>query len=92
MGSGRHAIWDQHNRKHLFVDHADRGITEAQVSYVVENASYDNVAPDPNHGTTIALCRVGRRVLSVAWVTRSRGGCFPVHAHWAGRRERKSLK
>jgi hypothetical protein len=26
LGSGRHAIWDKRNRKHLFVDHADRGI------------------------------------------------------------------
>jgi hypothetical protein len=91
VGTRRHAIWDEHNRKPLFVDHADRGITEAQVTYVVENATDDNIAPDPRHGTTIALCRIGRRVLSVAWVVRPRGGCYPVHAHWAGRRERKSL-
>jgi hypothetical protein len=80
-----------HNRKHLFVDHVDRGITEAQVTYVVENATDDNIAPDPRHGRTIALCRIGRRVLSVAWLVRPRGGCYPVHAHWAGRRESDSL-
>lgn len=91
MESGRHAIWDKHNRKHLFVDHADRGIREARVTHVVENARDDNIASDPKRGTTIALCRVGRRVLSVAWVVRSRGS-YPVHAHWAGRRERGSLK
>jgi hypothetical protein len=45
VGTRRHAIWDEHNRKHLFVDHADRGITEAQVTYVVENATDDNIAP-----------------------------------------------
>jgi hypothetical protein len=45
VGPRRHAIWDKQNRKHLFVDHADRGITEAQVTYVVENATDDNIAP-----------------------------------------------
>ena len=64
---------------------------EAAVRVAVENATDDNIAPDPRYGTTIALCRIGRRVLSVAWIVRPRGGCYPVHAHWAGRRERDSL-
>jgi hypothetical protein len=69
--------WDKENRKHLFLDHAERGITEAQVNYAVENATDENIAPDPQHGTTVGLCRVGRRVLSVAWITRPGGLVLP---------------
>ncbi|HEX4579595.1 MAG TPA: hypothetical protein VH498_06290 [Candidatus Dormibacteraeota bacterium] len=88
----RRVSWDTNNRKHIVVDHAERGITEEQVTYAVENAVDENVAPDPIRGTTVGLCRIGRRVLAVAWVTRPGGWCYPVHAHWAGRKERRAVK
>jgi hypothetical protein len=57
--SRRWVSWDTENRKHLFVDHAERGITEEQVNYAVENASDENIAPDPTHGTTVACLELG---------------------------------
>ena len=92
MASRRRVSWDSANRKHILLDHAERGISEEKVTYAVENALDENVAPDALHRTTVGLCRIGRRVLAVAWVTRRGGWCYPVHAHWAGRRERRTLK
>ena len=92
VASRRRVSWDGANRKHILVDHAERGISEEEVTYAVENALDANVAPDPGRGTTVGVCRIGRRVLAVAWVARPGGWCYPVHAHWAGRRERRSLK
>ena len=62
VGSRRQVSWDSANRKHILVDHAERGISEEQVTYAVENALDENVAPDPLHRTTVGLCRIGRRV------------------------------
>lgn len=92
MASVRRVSWDAANRKHILVDHAERRISEDQVTYAVENALDENVAPDPKHLTMVGLCRIGRRVLAVAWVVRPGGWCYPVHAHWAGRRERRTLQ
>lgn len=92
MAPRRRVSWDAANRRHIVIDHAERRISEEQVTDAVENALAENVAPDPAHGTTVGLCRIGRRVLAVAWVVRPGGWCYPVHAHWAGRRERETLR
>lgn len=92
MAAPRRVIWDADNRKHLLVDHADRGVNEAQITYAVVSAKEDNVFPDSSHGTMVGMCAVGRRVLTVAWIIRPGGGCYPVHAHWAGKRERRLLR
>lgn len=92
MPAPRRVKWDDTNRRHLLVDHADRGMTEDQVTYAIEHADEINVADDLVHGTTVALCRIDDRVLAVAWMTLPDGRCYPVHAHWAGRRERGMLQ
>ena len=45
MAAQRRVSWDTANRKHLFVDHAERGITEEQVNYAVENARAETSHP-----------------------------------------------
>jgi hypothetical protein len=74
--------WDSANRKHILVDHADRSISEERVTYAVENALDENVAPIGYTALPLGLCRVGRRVLAVAWVVRPGRWCYPVPAHW----------
>jgi hypothetical protein len=58
MAGRRRVSWDDDNRRHLFIEHAERGITQDQVTFAVENATNENVAPDLKHGTIVGLCRL----------------------------------
>jgi hypothetical protein len=75
----RRIIWDRHNLKHLFVDHAERCITKEEVEEVLHSPE-SFVVPTPGRNTTFTVGQTaaGRR-LGIAWLDR-RAGIYPIHA------------
>lgn len=76
------------NRRHVFVDHAERGVTEEEVEQAITDPRRLFAwleRSDRTYGTVIGQTAAGR-LLFVAYVERPDGRRYPVHVRDAGPR------
>lgn len=78
-GTPYRVLWDDNNRKHHLVEHAERGLTEDEIDEVLLNPMSIKVG-DTKHKTMVTVGRTARgRPILVAWRALAKG-MYPVHA------------
>ena len=70
----RHVIWDRSNRKHLTLDHPERGISVSDVEEALADpARDDRYDPVRDNHAVLGRTRAGRWLI-VVWVDHPQGG------------------
>jgi hypothetical protein len=85
----RPVIWDANNRKHVEVDHAERGVTCREIEEALwDPRRWEGDRRQRPGGVYVRV--VGKtlsgRLIGIAYADHP-GGRYPVHAHPAGRKE-----